>query len=88
MLTNDSQTLYVGMTNDLARRIHEQRDKLIEGFTRRYNITQLVYYEETQDVRTAIEPEKQLKSWSRRKKYDLINSFNPRWRDLGDEVLG
>lgn len=76
------------MTNDLARRIHEQRDKLIEGFTRRYNITQLVYYEETQDVRTAIEPEKQLKSWSRRKKYDLINSFNPRWRDLGDEVLG
>jgi putative endonuclease len=76
------------MTNDLARRIHEHWDKLIEEFTRRHNITQLVYYEETQDVRTAIEPEKQLKSWSRRKKYDLINSFNPRWRDLGDEVLG
>jgi putative endonuclease len=82
IMTNNSGTLYVGMTNDLHRRIWQHKQKLIEGFTKRYNITRLVYYEETNDVRQAIAREKQIKGWLRRKKIALITSANPDWRDL------
>lgn len=83
IMTNHSGTLYVGVTNDLHRRVWQHKQKLIEGFTKRYNITRLVYYEETTDVRQAIAREKQIKGWLRRKKIALITSANPEWRDLG-----
>jgi putative endonuclease len=70
------------MTNNLVRRIYEHKHKLIKGFTSKYNITQLVYFESTPDVRTAIEREKQLKSWLRAKKIALIEAQNPYWQDL------
>lgn len=82
ILTNPSHTLYIGMTNNLVRRIYEHKHKLIKGFTSKYNITQLVYFESTPDVRTAIEREKQLKSWLRAKKIALIEAQNPYWQDL------
>jgi putative endonuclease len=85
IMTNRSRTLYTGVTNDLRRRVQEHKEKLVPGFTQKYNITQLVYYEETPDVRAAIAREKQIKSWLRAKKVALIESVNPGWRDLGDE---
>ena len=84
ILANESGTLYTGMTNDLERRVHEHKHKLIRGFTKKYNITRLVYYEATPDVRDAISREKQVKSWARRKKLALIQSMNPKWRDLAE----
>jgi putative endonuclease len=87
IVTNRSRTLYVGVTNNLVRRVHEHRSKAIEGFTKRYNINQLVYYEETHDVLAAIAREKQLKGWLRRKKVALIEEFNPQWRDLSKDIL-
>lgn len=82
IMTNRSGTLYVGVTNDLARRVHEHKNKLIPGFTAKYNITKLVYFESTTDVRTAIAREKQIKGWLRAKKIALIESVNPNWDDL------
>jgi putative endonuclease len=82
IMTNASQTLYIGVTNNLERRVYEHKHKLVPGFTRTYNITRLVYYETTIDVRTAIAREKQLKRWLRRKKIALIESLNPTWEDL------
>jgi len=76
-MTNRSRTLYTGVTNDLRRRVQEHQRKLAPGFTRRYNITQLVYYEETPGVRAAITREKQVKGWLRAKKIALIESLNP-----------
>jgi putative endonuclease len=70
------------MTNDLARRVGEHKEGLIPGFTRKYQIKQLVYFEEFRDVRGAIEREKQIKGWRREKKIALIESMNPRWDDL------
>ena len=84
-MTNDSGTLYIGVTNDLQRRVYEHKKKLVEGFTKKYNITKLVYYEETHDVTTAIEREKQLKGWLRKKKVVLIESMNPYWEDLAKD---
>jgi putative endonuclease len=75
------------MTNDLIRRIYEHGNKLADGFTKRYNITRLVYYEATNDVMAAIEREKQLKGWTRDKKLELVKSVNPKWRDLYGELL-
>ncbi len=75
------------MTDNLERRVYEHKKKLIEGFTKRYSITKLVYYEETSDVQSAIEREKQIKGWLRRKKIALIEAMNPRWADLSDEWL-
>ena len=77
-------TLYVGVTNDLKRRIYEHKNNLIKGFTQKYNIHNLVYYEETNDVNIAIEREKQIKSWSRKKKLALIEKDNPAWNDLAE----
>ena len=82
ILTNRSRTLYIGVTNDLVRRVHEHRTKQIDGFTKKYNLTQLVYYEYGEDIREAIAREKELKGWRRSKKLDLINSSNPQWDDL------
>ena len=83
ILTNKNNTvLYVGVTNDIVRRIWEHKSKLIEGFTKKYNIDKLVYYEKFDDPNSAIAREKQLKAGSRKKKLDLINSFNKDWKDL------
>ena len=82
IMTNGKRTLYVGVTNDLARRAYEHKHKLVDGFTKKYNLTYLAYYDETTDVMSAIEREKQIKSWRRSKKVALIESVNPRWKDL------
>ena len=88
IMTNRSRTLYTGVTNDLTRRVYEHKTKVIPGFTSRYNITQLVYYEVTDDIRAAIAREKQIKGWLRRKKTALIESVNPTWKDLSSEWMG
>ncbi|MFA4906513.1 MAG: GIY-YIG nuclease family protein [Candidatus Margulisiibacteriota bacterium] len=85
MMTNKSGTLYVGVTNNLERRIFEHKNALIEGFTKKYKINKLLYYEETNDVLAAINREKQFKGWRRDKKIALIESVNPEWRDLSEE---
>jgi len=76
IITNTSRTLYTGVTDNLERRVYEH--------TKRYNITKLVYYEETSDVQSAIKREKQIKGWLRRKKIALIEAMNPNWEDLSD----
>ena len=88
IMTNGVRTLYIGVTNDLMRRVLEHKEKLVEGFTKRYNITMLVYYETTSDIRAAIAHEKQLKSWRRSKKIALIESSNPQWKDFSLEWDG
>ena len=85
IMTNKSKTLYTGVTNDLERRVFEHRNHLIEGFTKKYRIAKLVYYEATNDVREAITREKQIKGWLRKKKIALIESLNPKWRDLSED---
>jgi putative endonuclease len=75
--------LYTGVTNNLERRIYEHKSKLIHGFTSKYNLTRLVYYEEVNDIRMAIQREKQIKGWLRKRKIALIESMNPEWNDLG-----
>lgn len=82
IMTNKSGTLYTGVTDDLERRVYEHKQKLLPGFTSKYNITQLVYFEVTQDIEAAISREKQIKGWLRRKKIALIESVNPEWKDL------
>lgn len=84
IMTNKSKTLYTGITDNLERRVYEHEEKLFGGFTKRYNITKLVYYEVTSDVRAAIKREKQIKGWLRRKKIALIEAINPRWTDLSE----
>ena len=81
-MTNASRTLYTGVTNNLERRVHEHKQKLVPGFTNKYNITRLVYFEATSDVQSAIVREKQIKAWRRSKKVALIESANPGWKDL------
>ncbi|MBN1590205.1 MAG: GIY-YIG nuclease family protein [Pirellulales bacterium] len=82
IMTNKSRTLYTGVTNDLERRVHEHKHKLTQGFTSKYNITQLVWYEAFSDIQQAIEGEKRIKGWRRSKKIALIESQNPQWQDL------
>ena len=84
VMTNRSDTLYTGVTNNLERRVHEHKCGLVEGFTKRYHLTTLVYYEATDDVRSAIARDKQIKGWLRSKKIALIESTNPQWRDLSE----
>ena len=87
IMTNKHNTvLYTGVTNDLRRRVYEHKEKRGGGFTSRYNVNKLVYYEGTEDVRTAIAREKQIKGGSRKKKVDLVDSFNPDWQDLCDDL--
>jgi putative endonuclease len=82
IMTNSARTLYVGMTGDLDRRVLEHKQKLVPGFTSRYNITLLVWYQDFDDPNRAIEAEKRIKSWRRSKKVALIEESNPEWRDL------
>ncbi len=77
-----NSTIYVGITNDLARRVYEHKSEKQEGFTKKYHVHKLVYYEETSDVYSALTREKQIKSWSRRRKNDLINTLNPTWKEI------
>jgi putative endonuclease len=85
IMTNYSRTLYIGVTNDLQRRVYEHKQKLIPGLTSKYNLTQLVYFETATDVRSAIAREKQIKGWLRVKKVALITADNPGWADLSAE---
>jgi len=86
-MTNSRNTvLYVGVTNDLIRRVYEHKEKLADGFTRKYNIVKLVYYEVFEDIENAILREKQIKAGSRQKKVQLINTINREWHDLYDEL--
>jgi len=87
ILASKSRRLYIGVTNDLERRVYEHKNKLADGFTKKYGIDRLVYYEEGGDVLFAIEREKQLKGWLRAKKIVLIESMNPAWDDLSDAWL-
>lgn len=77
-------TLYTGVTRDLVRRVHQHRHKDVDGFTKKYNITKLAYYEATTDIESAIAREKQIKGWTRRKKVKLLESMNPSWADLAE----
>lgn len=86
MTNKNNTTLYTGVTSDLQRRVFEHREKLVEGFTKRYNVTKLVYYEVFGNILDAIKREKQIKAGSRRNKIDLVNSMNPQWRDLSEEL--
>lgn len=83
ILTNwNNKVLYIGVTNDLERRMYEHKSKIISGFTKRYNVNKLVYYEEYREIKDAIVREKQLKGWKRIKKEELISMQNPEWNDL------
>ncbi|MEM6751697.1 MAG: GIY-YIG nuclease family protein [Cyanobacteria bacterium P01_C01_bin.38] len=88
IITNEyNSVLYTGVTNDLIRRVYEHKEKLIAGFTKKYNVNKLVYYEVLTDINNAIAREKQIKAGSRQKKIDLVNSMNPQWCDLYDGLL-
>ncbi|MEA5599398.1 GIY-YIG nuclease family protein [Rivularia sp. UHCC 0363] len=88
IITNEYNTvLYTGVTNNLIRRVYEHKEKLIAGFTKKYNVNKLVYYEIFTDINSAITREKQIKAGSRQKKIDLVNSMNPQWCDLYDGLL-
>lgn len=87
-MTNKLNTvLHTGVTSDLVKRVHEHKQKLVEGFTKKYNINKLIYYEEFAEIMEAITREKQIKGWIRKKKIRLIESMNPQWKDLYEEVL-
>ena len=90
IMTSPSGTLYTGMTSNLVRRVYEHKQRLVDGFTKKYNVTRLAYYEQTSDVQTALAREKEIKKWRRSKKIALIKSINPKWQDLSagwyDEV--
>jgi putative endonuclease len=88
MTNRHNSVLYVGMTNNLTRRVSQHRSYEVPGFTARYRCHKLVYYEHYSNVRTAIARETQLKKWSRKKKIDLIDRLNPRWFDLFDNISG
>ena len=85
VLTNkNNNVMYVGLTNNLERRMYEHKTKRVPGFTEKYNVNRLVYFEETQDVRIAIAREKEIKKWRREKKNQLVVAVNPEWRDLSE----
>jgi putative endonuclease len=86
-MTNPKNTvIFTGVTNNIIRRVSEHKQKLVKGFTARYNVTKLVYFEITESSEAAILREKQIKAGSREKKVRLINSMNPEWKDLADEL--
>jgi len=87
LLTNwNHKVMYVGVTNDLKRRLYEHQNKRITGFTEKYNLNKLVYFEETQEVYTAITREKEIKKWRREKKNQLVSQVNPGWQDLSESL--
>lgn len=86
LLTNwNDRVIYTGVTNDLQRRLYEHKQELADGFTKRYHVHKLVYFETTTEVRAAIEREKQIKSWSRAAKNALVETINPNWKDLSED---
>lgn len=85
IMANKSRTLYTGVTNDLEKRVYQHKHKLAPGFTSRYNITRLVWFESFTEIDEALEAEKRIKGWLRRKKVALVESENPHWRDLALE---
>jgi putative endonuclease len=88
ILTNHTcSVLYTGVTNDLRRRVLQHKEKQIDGFTKRYNVDRLVYYEVAEEAGAAIDREKQIKGGSRQRKMNLIDAFNATWRDLYDEIV-
>jgi len=87
IVTNKTnRVLYTGVTNDLKRRVYEHKAKLVEGFTKKYNVDKLIYYEASMEVESAILREKQIKGGSRGKKIRLVETINPKWKDLYDEL--
>ena len=84
IMTNRSGTLYIGVTNNIKQRVHQHKNKLIEGFTKKYNIDKLIYVETFGDVNSAIAREKTIKGWLRKKKIELIKTANPDWKDLSE----
>ena len=88
IMASCSRRLYVGVTSALARRVHQHRTGGLGGFTKKYHMTRLVYAESTSQIGAAIRREKQIKGWVRAKKIALIESLNPKWKDLGEEILG
>lgn len=86
IMASHSRVLYIGVTSDLIKRIHEHREGVVEGFTRKYAVKYLVYCEEAPDAESAIQREKQLKRWRREKKIKLIETSNPQWRDLAEDL--
>jgi putative endonuclease len=80
-------TLYIGVTNDLIKRIYEHKNDLVDGFTKKYRVHMLVYFEQTNDIRTALQREKRLKKWNRKWKIELIEKSNPKWLDLYDKLI-
>ena len=88
ILTNKKHgTLYIGITNNLMRRIYEHKNGIIKGFTKKYNLDKLVYFEQTTDINAAIQREKRLKKWNRAWKIELIESINPEWKDLSESFV-
>ncbi len=88
ILTNQhGNVMYIGVTSDLVRRVYEHRNHLVAGFTARYHVDKLVYFEETNDVHAAIAREKELKGWLRAKKNALVEQTNPQWQDLYPQIL-
>ena len=86
ILTNwNNRVMYIGVTNDLRRRLYEHQEELVDGFTKDYHVHKLVYFETTSDVKAAIEREKQLKGWRREKKNGLVERLNPTWKDLSED---
>jgi putative endonuclease len=85
MASKRNGTLYVGVTNNLERRTYQHKNNLVKGFTEKYNVHKLVYFEETMDINIAIAREKQLKNWKREWKIKLIEKENPKWRDLSED---
>jgi len=86
LMTNwNHRVMYVGVTNDLVRRVYEHKNKLMEGFTSRYNINKLVYFENTEDIHAALAREKEIKRWRREKKDALVHALNSDWRDLSED---
>ena len=88
MSNKPNGVLYVGVTNDLIRRVYEHRNHLVKGFTAKYNLEMLVWFEQTDDVNSAITREKQLKNWHRQWKIDLIAKQNPSWLDMYESIVG
>ena len=87
MASRRNGTLYIGVTNNLIKRVYEHKNDLVEGFTKKYGVHRLVYYEQSQDVNSAIEQEKRLKAWKRQWKLRLIEEMNPEWNDLYDDLV-
>ena len=87
LVSKNNRVMYIGVTNDLHRRLCEHRNEKIEGFTKRYHLHKLVYFEKYASPKTAIEREKELKGWTRKRKNDLVTLYNPRWEDQSDSFI-